>query len=211
MGDLSLLAGDCPTVINTVIFDFDGVIAEPGFRLGLAQMALPTDHSIEHIARQGMRALLKSGYVTGQGSEAQFWEILTESIEMAGDFQQLRQAIISRSEIRQPMLRLAKELRGQGVTVALLSDHTDWLDQIIADQGLADHFDFVFNSYHLQQCKRDAELFDRIVGLVQAVAEQTLFIDDNPSNVDRAVSRGLQGITYQSHQQLRTDIAGFGF
>ncbi|MBL4622573.1 MAG: HAD family phosphatase [Immundisolibacteraceae bacterium] len=196
--------------IDTVIFDFDGVIAEPGFRLGLAQMSRPMDQPIEEIARQGMRALLKSGYVTGLGSEAEFWQMLTVSINMDGNAAQLREAIISRSEIRQPMLRLIEKLRQTGITVALLSDHTDWLDQIITANQLNDYFDYLFNSYHLHQCKRDPEVFDRVVKLVDAVPGQTLFIDDNPDNVGRAISRGLNGIVYRDHQQLLTAMEGFG-
>ncbi|MBV1889540.1 MAG: HAD family phosphatase [Gammaproteobacteria bacterium] len=196
--------------IKTVIFDFDGVIAEPGFRLGLAQMSSSSGQPVEELARQGMRALLKSGYVTGQGSEAGFWDLLTASTEIDGNAVQLREAIIRRSEIRQPMLRLVEALRSSGVTVALLSDHTDWLDQIIGQHQLDDHFDYLFNSYHLNQCKRDPLLFDRVVSLVNAVAEQTLFIDDNPNNVERAVSRGLSGIVYQDHQQLLTAMEDCG-
>lgn len=196
--------------IKTVIFDFDGVIAEPGFRLGLAQMSSASDLPVEELARQGMRALLKSGYVTGQGSEVAFWDLLTASTEIEGDAAQLREAIISQSEIRQPMLKLIEVLRNSGITVALLSDHTDWLDQIISQHQLDVHFDYLFNSYHLHQCKRDSLLFDRVVGLVKAVAEQTLFIDDNPNNVERATSRGLSGIVYQDHPKLLTAMAGLG-
>ena len=197
-------------MIDTVIFDFDGVIAEPGFRLGLAQRALSTDLTLEQIARQGMRALLKSGYVTGQGSEAQFWEMLIATVEMAGSYVELREAIIASSQIRQPMLDVVKGMRDRGLTVALLSDHTDWLDQIIVDNQLDDHFDFLFNSYHLQQCKRDELVFDRVARLINATAEHSLFIDDNPANVERAVSRGFSGIVYQSHQQLLGELSELG-
>ncbi len=197
-------------MIDTVIFDFDGVIAEPGFRIGLAQRALSSDLTLEQVARQGMRALLKSGYVTGQGSEAQFWAMLTATVEMAGSSVELREAILASSQIRQPMLGVVKGFRDRGLTVALLSDHTDWLDQIIADNRLDDHFDFLFNSYHLQQCKRDELVFDRVARLINATAEHSLFIDDNPANVERAVSRGFSGIVYQSHQQLLGELSELG-
>ena len=197
-------------MITSVIFDFDGVIAEPGFRLALAELALNSDLKLAELANQGMRALLKSGYVTGQGSEAEFWQLLTAYTGMSGGFSELRAAIIRQSRLRPEMLVLVSQLRGRGMSVALLSDHTDWLDEIAAGTGLADHFDYFFNSYYLQQSKRDPLVFDRVVGLIGCDNEQSLFVDDNPANVELAVSRGLQGIVYQNFAQITDEMAGLG-
>ncbi len=213
-------------MITHVIFDFDGVMAEPGFRLALAELMSPAaaDLTIEGqqqanspyedlealtaIARQGMRALLKSGYVVGQGSEADFWATLTATSDIGGSSALFRSAVIRRSVVRLSMVALVDQLRASGITVALLSDHTDWLDEIAATSDLVDHFDFFYNSYYIQQSKRDALVFDRVVGLMESTADKTLFVDDNPANVDRAVSRGLQGIVYQQFPQVVEEMQG---
>ncbi|MEL0083123.1 MAG: HAD-IA family hydrolase [Gammaproteobacteria bacterium] len=197
-------------MITHVIFDFDGVMAETGFRLALASMSTDSDLELSEIAGQGMRALLKSGYVTGQGSEEDFWDLLCETTDIRGDRSMLRAEIIARSVLRPQMLETVDQLRASGLTVALLSDHTDWLDEIVADTGFTDHFDYFYNSYYLQQSKRDPLVFDRVVKLMEAVAGETLFVDDNPANVERAVSRGLLGIVYQDFAQLVSEMAALG-
>lgn len=197
-------------MISAAIFDFDGVIAEPGFRLALAELSSNSPDELTEIAAHGMRALLRSGYVTGEGSEEDFWTLLSAATPISGDRASLREAIIRRSTPRLPMLSLVGGLRDRGLPIALLSDHTDWLDNIAAATGLADHFDYFFNSYYLQRCKRDPLLFDQVLGWMGCDAGQTLFVDDNPANVERAISRGLQGIVYQSFPQLQRDLTGLG-
>jgi len=197
-------------LISSVIFDFDGVIAEPGFRLALAELTPGSNVELAEIANQGMRALLKSGYVTGQGSEADFWEMLTATTDLAGNSATFRAAVMRCSTIRPPMVDLVGGLRKGGVPVALLSDHTDWLDEIAAATGLVDQFDYFFNSYHLRCSKRDPLVFDQVLALMGSDAGQTLFVDDNPANVERATSRGLHGIVYRDFPQLIADMAAFG-
>ncbi|RLA09940.1 MAG: hypothetical protein DRQ54_01085 [Gammaproteobacteria bacterium] len=197
-------------LITNVIFDFDGVIAEQGFRQALAELTPDNNVELTDIAKQGMRALLKSGYVTGQGSEADFWALLSVSTKLVGDSATLRAAVIRCSSLRPQMLALVDQLRSRGVPVALLSDHTDWLDEIAASTGLAGHFDYFYNSYHLQRSKRDPLVFDQVLTLMGRNAEQTLFVDDNPANVERAIDRGLQGIVYQNYAQFSEEMSALG-
>ena len=197
-------------MISAVIFDFDGVIAEPGFRLALAELSSNNHEEPAEVVKQGGHALLKSGYVTGQSSEEDFWNLLRSATNISGDRASLREAIIRRSTLRPLMLALVGRLRNQGLPVALLSDHTDWLDEIAASTGLVDHFDYFFNSYHLQRCKQDPQLFDQVLQWMDRPAAQTLFIDDNPANVDRAIGRGLQGVIYRNYSQVFAEITALG-
>lgn len=197
-----------------IIFDFDGVVAEQGFRRALAAVSTRDSDkdSQSHLAQVGMRALLKSGYVVGKGSEQQFWQLFCElsGQEYSTDGAEiLRRAIVQHSQIRQQILKLIAQLRDGGLTVALLSDHTDWLDQIDQLHGLRHHFDHFFNSYHLRQCKRDPLIFDRVVADIGVEPSATLFIDDNPANVERAQSRGVNGLVYTEFNRLLADLKLF--
>lgn len=201
---------------HCVIFDFDGVVAEQGFRRALTEVSTVQGSGVgqQELARLGMRALLKSGYVVGSGSEQHFWELFCEFSGQAALLQSgpeaLRRAILKHSQIRQQVLNLVGQLRAAGLSVALLSDHTDWLDEIDQLYGLRHHFDHFFNSYYLRQCKRDPLVFDRVVADIGVEPSSTLFIDDNPANVERAESRGLSGLVYTRFGQLISDLNPFG-
>jgi putative hydrolase of the HAD superfamily len=79
------------------------------------------------------------------------------------------------------MLDLVRRLRARRYITGILSDQTDWLDQLDARYHFPELFDHVFTSFRLGKGKRDPSLFDSV-----------LFIDDDRGNVARACSRGLR-------------------
>ncbi|MFB6260713.1 MAG: hydrolase, partial [Thiohalorhabdaceae bacterium] len=64
--------------IRAVLFDFGGILAEEGFRDGLAFLAEHHGQDPDQVLGQAMDAVYSSGYVTGTGSEADFWRRLGE-------------------------------------------------------------------------------------------------------------------------------------
>ena len=90
------------------------------------------------------------------------------------------------------MLETVKSLKQQGILTAILSDQSDWLDQLEAQYHFFQHFDAVFNSYHLGKTKRDPHVFIETVQMLKVEAGEALFVDDNIGHVDRAAAAGLQ-------------------
>ena len=192
---------------RAVIFDFDGVIAEQGFRRGLVAATGCDATTMPDLRREGMIALLKSGYVTGAGSEAEFAHIFAQRTGLALDLGLLRQVIVEQSQVRSWVLDLSMRLQRGGLITAVLTDHTDWLDDIERRMPFQHAFGRVFNSYTLGDCKAQAGVFTTVVGLLGIAAEQAIFIDDNPDNVVRARSRGLAGIVFEGRDQVVAELS----
>ena len=104
------------------------------------------------------------------------------------------------------MIDLAKKLKLKKLTVGILSDQTDWLDQLNARFDFFKYFDHVFNSYHLGKGKRDASLFDDIAGFLKTPPDKILFIDDDPGNVERARQKGWKAILYVDADSFHLDM-----
>jgi len=96
-----------------------------------------------------------TGYVTGRSTEAAYWTALREKTGITGTDADLREQILSRFVVRPEMLSLADRLRASGRNASILSDQTDWLDEIDVRSSFSSHFDRVYNSYHLHKSKRD--------------------------------------------------------
>ena len=62
------------------------------------------------------------------------------------------------------MLAEVDALRAGGAFVAMLSDQTNWLDELDRATALYRHFDRVFNSYRMHKSKRDASVFRDVCG-----------------------------------------------
>ena len=158
-------------------------------------------------ARAGFDLVHRTGYVTGRAEESAFWQALRERSGARGSDEALRREILSRFVIRPWMIDLVDRLAASGLTLGILSDQTQWLDEIDRKRGLFRHFHHVFNSYHTGVSKRDPAAFDRAVERLGLPAARVLFVDDDAGNVERARERGLRAVLYLDRDRLLRDLA----
>lgn len=197
---------ETPTAIRAVLLDFGGVIAEEGFQQGLRALAEAQQLDPDEVMNKGRESVHDSGYVTGKGTEADFWTLLRERTGLKGEDKVLSQAILDRFIVRQWMIEQVSRLRNAGLTVAILSDQTDWLDYLDQSLHFSPAFDRVFNSFHLGKSKRDPTLFDDAVKMLGTQPGETLFIDDDPGHVERARSRGLHAIHFTERDVFEAQL-----
>ena len=195
--------------IELVLFDFGGVIAEEGFRNGLQSLAHINGLDSAIFLKEAYELTFNGGYVTGKADEHTFWHILRERTGIKGSDQELRKEILSRFVLRNWMLDLVQRLKEASVVTAILSDQTNWLDELDAQYNFFGLFDRVFNSYHLGKCKKDESLFEDVLGEMNFRPEQSLFIDDSQDNIKRATNRGLHTIYYQDKISFMDSMLSF--
>jgi len=177
--------------IRAVLLDFGGVIAEEGFQLGLYAIAEKFGLDQKRFFQLANEAVYSSGYVTGKGTEKVYWNVVREHSGIMAPDDELRQEILSRFIPRDWMLEAVKSLKQQDLLTAILSDQSDWLDQLDSQYHFFQYFDAVFNSYHLGKTKRDPTIFVEALQALKVEAGETLFVDDNIDHIDRAVAAGL--------------------
>jgi putative hydrolase of the HAD superfamily len=197
------------SAIQWILFDFGGVVAEEGFRAGLTHLATHHGRDPEAVLAHAMDAVYASGFVTGTGSEADFWRELGERAGLWVDPMEGENAILSRFRLRPGMVALVRRLRGEGCSVGLLTDQTEWLERLDRRDGFLSEFDRVFNSFRLGKGKRDPTLFDEVAAALGVAPEGILFIDDAPGNVERARERGLQALLYEDEAAVERDLERF--
>ena len=195
--------------IRAVLFDFGGVLAEEGFRKGLYQIASlnAIDPDAFFTAAQGL--IFTSGYLTGRCSEASYWDQLRASTGIKGRNDELKDIILERFMLREWMLDLVRKLKLASVRTAILSDQTNWLDELDERLHFFSLFERVFNSFHQGKSKNDPSLFDDVLSLMNLEPGETLFIDATLGHVERARSRGLHAIHFTSREQFLGEMKGF--
>ncbi|MGM0516595.1 MAG: HAD family hydrolase [Pseudomonadota bacterium] len=177
-----------------MLFDFGGVIAEEGFRRALVEAARRHGLDADTLLGQAMDAVYESGFVLGRGDEDDFWAALRAKASLPEEFSAFRDRVLQGFELRPSMLALVDELRQRGLTVAILSDQTHWLDELDRRDGIYRHFDRVFNSYYLGKGKRDPTLFRDVLSELGFAPEESLFVDDSAGHVERARAMGLEAV-----------------
>ena len=200
----------CNEDVRVLLFDYGGVVAEEGFREGLKASARRAGLDPDAFFELAARAVYDSGYVVGRAEETDYWNAVRARSGIALPDEELRKEIMERFTLRQWMLDLILDLRALGYFVAMLSDQTDWLDQLDRRDDFFQYFDQVFNSYHLGKGKQDPTVFADVARKLDVAPSAILFIDDNPGNVQRARSQGLLTILYRDRESLLRELADYG-
>jgi len=196
-------------MIKAVLFDFGGVIAEEGFRDGLAAIAKKNNLDAQAFYRAAEDVMYKTGYVTGKATEQVFWERLSKGNGLKEDFRTLRTEILRRFVLRPQMLALADKIRDQGLVAAILSDQTNWLDEINRKKPFYNRFDFVINSYVLGKSKRDPSVFRDVSTIIGVNPHLILFVDDNSDHIKRAEKASLKTIHFTGVDDFKARLEAF--
>jgi putative hydrolase of the HAD superfamily len=93
--------------------------------------------------------------------------------------------------------------------VAILSDQTNWLDELDSKLHFFNQFERVFNSFYLGKSKNDPSIFSDVIAAMGIRPGETLFIDDTMGHVERARSKGLHAICYTGKQQFLDEMKGY--
>lgn len=194
-------------MVKAILFDFGGVIAEEGFREGLKKIAEKNGLDPAGFYAAAETLIHETGYLTGRTEESEYWNMLRERTGIHGTDRELRQEILNRFIIRPRMIAGVDSLRTRGFTLGLLSDQTNWLDELDEKERIFRHFDRIFNSYHIHISKRDLSTFTRISRMLAVNPEETMFIDDNRNHVRRAASAGYNTILFTGYDDYERQMS----
>ncbi len=203
------MAGPISPPVKVILFDFGGVLAEEGFREGLMTIARSNGLSAQVFFEMATAAVYESGYVVGAADEHWYWDLLRQRSGIRQPDADLRKEILERFILRPWMLEIVSGLRQSGYFVGILSDQTQWLDELDDRDHFFAEFNVVFNSYHLGRGKKDPQIFDEVAERLAVLPSEILFIDDNDGNIERARSRGLQTILFRDKDSFMRKIDRF--
>lgn len=195
-----------PISIDAVLFDFGGVLAEEGFLNGFHELATGQNLDPEKTFWDIVDIVYRCGYLVGRGDEAEFWELVRRKTGLQGANETFRRTILSGFKLRPGMFELIKKLRKTGVKVAILSDQTNWLDELEGMYDFFQHFDVVFNSYHTGFHKREPGSFLLALNTLGTAPENTLFVDDSSRNVAQARELGIRTIHFEDPEAGEAEL-----
>jgi len=190
-------------MVRAFVIDFGGVLADEGFREGLEAIAGMNGLDPEEFFSVARNLIYESGYVTGKIDEHAYWEEVRLKTKVRNDDKELRREILNRFRLRPPMLQEIKRIKATGAIVALLSDQTDWLDEVNRQTPFYHYFDHIFNSFNMKKSKRDSTLFDDVARQLAVKPQEILFVDDTNENVERARARGWRTLRFTNVEDFR--------
>jgi putative hydrolase of the HAD superfamily len=192
--------------ISLVLIDFGGVIAQEGFKKGIVDLADEFDFDTDSLKKLAFDLVYSCGFTTGKTDSDGFWDLFKKKTGIQKDNQTLTKHILKRFVVRDEMITFAKDLKKRNIKTAILSDQTNWLDELNKQYDFFKYFDKVFNSYHLGITKKEPEMFDMALKEMDDKPEKTLFIDDHSPHIQRASDKGINTILFKEVDDFRKDI-----
>lgn len=181
-----------------MLFDFGGVIADEGFREGIRAIGKRNGLDPDALFALAEELIYETGYVEGAAGEDVFWETFRQRTGISATDEELREEVLARFTLREGVLKYVERARASGMVTGILSDQTDWLDELDRRTPFFHLFDHVFNSFHLKKGKRDPSVFGDVTARLGLKPEEVLFVDDKTGNLSRARASGLKVLHFSN-------------
>ena len=88
--------------------------------------------------------------------------------------------------------------------------HVASFDHIKQKYSFWDVFDGMVISCRIQKVKPELEIYQHLLEQHSLAADQTIFIDDTPRNLDAASKVGIRGIKFENPCQCEKDLKAVG-
>lgn len=108
------------------------------------------------------------------------------------------------------IVELSDELRGLGLTTAVLTNGTDTIPAEIAALGIGDRFDAIFNSADIGFVKPDVRAFEHVLGELGVTGAEVFFTDDTASKLVGADRLSMRTHLFDGVDGLRDRLIAAG-
>jgi putative hydrolase of the HAD superfamily len=190
-------------MIKNVIFDMGNVLIEfkpINYLNGLDGDAAVAEEICREMFCQGEWEELDRGGIT----EDEAYQSICARIPAHSEY--VKQAMTGWFQDLKPiegMCDLVKDLKGKGYRIYLLSNASSRIFEYMHNIPALQYFDGYRISCEIQVNKPSLEIYQSLMKKYNLAADECIFIDDLPRNIEGAKAAGWQGYVFTGVQDLR--------
>ena len=195
--------------LRAVVFDYGMVLTGPQDPASYAKLLEITGLNREQF--EGLYWVDRHAYDEGKLTGLEFWHKLARDAGL-----NLSPAAVAElnfwdarmwTTVNPPMLAWQGELKKRGILTAILSNMGDNVhENMVRAFDWLGRFDALVWSYELHMAKPDPAIYVHTLKKLGVSAEEALFLDDRPVNIDAAQALGMTGLLFTGVDQLRRDL-----
>ena len=190
---------------STVFFDWSGVVADDSgddfIDLSLRDIGA-TDLQIREIIKNEF-----SQFMLGQISENKYWDKLKNNYGLNVDDSHI--GYFNNWQGIKPniyIIELVYKLKSNGFKIGLISNIISPVRDIIKQFGYYDVFDEAILSCEVGLLKPQKDIYELALHRMDAVAQESIFIDDKPLNLDTANTMGFVTLLAKNPEQIIEEV-----
>lgn len=196
--------------IEAVIFDLGNVLIAVDETRALDRMAACTGKTRRELENYMMLTPSVNQLACGELSSQRFFEIVRQDTGFDGDFVEFARIWSDIFAPIEPMIALARRLKGQVTRLILSNTNALHMDYVLRQFPIVREFEGLVLSHEVGLLKPDPRIYELTLQRFGLRAERAVFIDDIPTNVEGARAVGLHGIHYQNPDQVRLELTKLG-
>ena len=187
--------------VKAILFDLGGVLIRLG---GFPTMTRWTNWDEEKIWERWLSSTTVRLFESGKISAKKFsHEIIAEFNLPVSSDQFLAQFVAWPDGPYPGVNELLSDLSSNYLLGCLSNTNTLHWENIVNNENLLQHFEFLFPSHLTGYLKPDHEAFTNAAGKMAKATEEILFIDDNAINVDAALAAGMVAYKAKGIEDVR--------
>ena len=199
---------------DVLICDFGGVLTTP-LQEGFLAYQEEAGVSLEELGTAMARVAEEHGdhplfmLERGEIAETEFWSRLDRHVGGEFDLDRLRALFFERLERNPPMIELVRELRGDGIRAALLTNNVREWESLWRSKlpEIDELFEVIVDSAFVGLRKPDPAIYTLTLERLGDVdPDRCVFVDDLDVNCDTARDLGMTAVRYESPEQAIPEI-----
>ncbi len=192
--------------IQAVFFDMGGVIIRTEYQAPRERLAERLNMTYEDLSKIVFESDTGRKASIGAVSTEAHWEAVTRRLGLpASQAEAVRDEFFAGDVIDRSLLDFIRSLRPRYRTGIISNAWPDMREYVVKNK-FEDAFDTLVVSAEVGVMKPDPQIYRIALEQVKVRAEQAVFIDDMPENVEGARALGMQGIRFESPGQVLRDL-----
>lgn len=198
-------------MIKNIIFDIGNVLTDFRWKDFLRDKGFD-DEMIGRIAKASVESPLWKEFDRGVLDEEDLMQSFIDSDpEIEEELHKAYDDVHGMVTIRDYAIPWVQELKAKGYKVWYLSNFSEKTEIECADSiAFIPYMDGGILSWKDKLIKPDPKIYQLLLERFQLVAEESVFIDDLPENVQGAVDQGIHGIVFETREQVVEDLERLG-
>ena len=193
---------------QAVFFDLGGVIVRTEYEAPRQHLAERLGMEYEELTRAVFDSETARKASIGAITEQEHWNAVMQKFgRAAGDLELLRTEFFGGDTVDLVLVDFIRGLRPR-LKTGLISNAWDGLRPYILGQKFDDAFDFMLISAEVGVAKPEARIFHLALEKAGVSANEAIFVDDMPENVESARALGMSGILFRDRESTLAQLSG---
>jgi epoxide hydrolase-like predicted phosphatase len=191
---------------KAIFFDFGGVIQRTEYQLPRQKLAEKFGMEYEDIDKLVFNNPSAKQATIGEIKEAEHWNILAKRLKLSADEIKIFESeFFGGDVIDHELVQFIRSLK-PAYKIGLISNAWSDMRAYLIRKKLDDAFDTLTISAEVKIAKPDAKIYHIALDSLNVKAEESIFVDDVPANIEACEKLGMQGILFRDSNEVMDEI-----